>query len=487
MFDNLLTKVKGKISAALLYKVADMVSEGREDRLKLIFDLISKLSPAAYQRKVFKELSDMVESEHPLILVFKRVFKELNPLCRQKLIMNLVVNFMVVSRAIREQKEKELGVSIPNFIVISPTMKCNLRCKGCYAAMYDTSSDLTTDELDRIISEAKDLGIFFFTISGGEPFTRKDLLDIAKKHSDCYFQVYTNGTLLDEQLVKKLAELGNIAPMISVEGTQAETDYRRGEGTYEKIMQAMKLLREHGVLFGFSATCTRRSAELISSDEFIDKMIECGCKVGWFFQYIPTGCDPDLSYMATPKQRAHLHEKVEEWRQTKPIFLGDFWNDGPYVDGCMAGGRRYLHIISNGDVEPCVFAHFAVDNIRQKSLVEVLKSPFFSAIRDAQPYEDDNLLRPCMIIDHPDVLKELVEKYNAHPTHEGAEKIITEFYPYLKEYAEELRKIYDPVWEEYWRDKYIESLKKEENLDIWQRMEKKAPGKYLMHLKTKKL
>ena len=138
-------------------------------------------------------------------------------------------------------------------------------------------------------------------------------------------------------------------------------------------------------------------------------------------------------------------------------------NDGPYVDGCIAAGFRYLHVISNGDVEPCVFCHFAVDNIREKTLVEVLSSPFFEAIRSRQPYDDDNLLRPCLIIDHPAVLRELVAEYGAHPTHPGADKLLNELAAGLDEYARRMKEIYDPLWEEVGREKYLKNLEKEDS------------------------
>ena len=471
MVMSLTDRLKGMISVALLNQVVKLVEEGDDKKLALLFDTISRLAPAKYQRETFRELADMARVNHPFVGVFRRVFQELHPNCRKKLIVNLIVNFMVLSRGIRDRKSKELGVHIPNFMVISPTMRCNLRCKGCYAGSYDTSSDLTAEEIDDIITQAKELGMYFFTISGGEPFTRKDLFEIWAKHDDCYFQVYTNGTLITDEVADKLVELGNVAPMISIEGTPEETDYRRGPGMYNKIIETYRRLRRKGVLYGFSATYTRSSAPYISSDEFIERMLEEGCKVGWFFQYIPTGLNPDLSYMATPEQRAYLKKKVDEWRSKYPIFLGDFWNDGPYVDGCIAAGFRYLHIISNGDVEPCVFCHFAVDNIREKTLVEILKSPFFEAIRSRQPYEDDNLLRPCLIIDHPAVLREMVTKYGAHPTHPGADKLLNELAAGLDEYARRMREIYDPIWEESERKKYLKNLEKEENPQIHERQE----------------
>jgi len=453
-------KLKGMVSTTLVERIVRTVESGDERKLANLFDLLSKLAPARYLREGFAQLAQMARENHPFVGVFRRVFTELNESCRKKAILNFMVNFIILGRAIRERKEQQLGIHIPNFMVISPTMRCNLHCKGCYASAYSEEDDLPLEVVDRVIREGKELGMYFYTFSGGECFVRPELLDLWEKHDDCYFQVYTNGTLLDEALTDRLARMGNVAPMVSVEGSKEETDYRRGPGTYEKVMEVFDRLRRKGILYGFSATFTKSSAQSILKDEFIERMLDKGCKVGWFFQYIPTGNKPDLDYMATPEQRAALHEKVEEWRNKYPIFLGDFWNDGPYVDGCMAGGQRYLHIISSGDVEPCVFVHFAVDNIKEKSLVDVLQSDFFKAIREAQPYEDDNLLCPCLIIDHPQVLRELVERYGARPTHPGSEALLKDLAPGLDRYSERIKSIYGPLWEKEGRENTSRALKK---------------------------
>ncbi|MCF7935416.1 MAG: radical SAM protein [Synergistales bacterium] len=476
MSKTLLEQMKGYISGKLFERVTTLIDEGDETKLAQLFDNIASIAPAQYHKEAFGYLAQLAREGSPFMGVFRRMFRNLHPNCRKKLIQNFLVNFVVLSRGIRERKEAQLDTHLPNFFVVSPTMKCNLHCKGCYASGYDTSEDLTFEELDKLFSEAKELGMYFFTLSGGEPFYRRDILDLFAKHDDCYFQVYTNGTLIDDSVADRLAELGNVAPMISVEGDKEETDYRRGEGVYETVRATFRRLREKGVLFGFSATYTSHSADHIARDEFIEEMIEAGCSAGWFFQYIPTGSKPELEYMATPEQRVYLHKKVEQWRLDYPIFLGDFWNDGKYVDGCMAGGERYMHIISNGDVEPCVFCHFAVDNIRDKPLAEVVQSPFFKAIRDAQPYDDDNLLRPCIIIDHPWVLRDLVQKHGARPTHDGSSAMLEELAPGLDQYAQELKEIYDPLWEEHERAHYERLiLSREDKPRSHQRFQKHRP------------
>lgn len=466
-------RAKGFVSARLLDQVSGMVQKGETDSVAKVFDAISKLAPARYHRETFRELAGKVRRNDPIVAVYRNIFTDLHPNCREKLIMNLMVNFVTLGRGIRDRQESELGIHIPNFMVISPTMRCNLRCKGCYAAEYDPAKELSFDTLDGLLKQAKELGMYFFTFSGGECFVRPDLIDLWEKHSDCYFQVYTNGTLIDDSMADRLVELGNVAPMISVEGGREETDARRGEGVYDKVMGTFARLKKRGVLFGFSSTLTRVSAETLLEDAFIETMSGAGCRAGWFFQYIPTGRAPELEYMATPVQRAELHRKVTDWRTRYPLFLGDFWNDGPFVDGCMAGGERYLHVIANGDVEPCVFCHFAVDNIKDKPLVQIFDSPFFKKIRAVQPYEDDNLLRPCLIIDHPGVLRTIVRDPDVHPTHPGAEGILDELASGLDGYAGEVARLFDPLWENGARDSYLRSLEKEDKPEAHERFNRR--------------
>lgn len=340
---------------------------------------------------------------------------------------------------------EKYGFSPPAFIVMSPTMTCNLKCYGCYAGEYIKKNDLPRQVMERVIKECRDLGIYFIVISGGEPFFSKDILDMWAANPDIFFLVYTNGTLIDERMAGKLAKMGNAAPCISVEGYETETDVRRGPGTFRKITDAMNNLRRAGVPFGFSATALRSNSELISSSEFINFYTEKGCSFGWYFSYMPVGQTPDLSLMPTPEQRIERFRRIKELRRTKPIMLADFWCDGSLVGGCIAGGRRYIHINSDGNVEPCVFAHFAVDNIKNKTITEIMKSRFFSAIRSRQPFTK-NHLRPCMIVDNPSVLREVVVEGKAFQTHLGADIVVTSLSQRIDEYAESYAAVADFVW-----------------------------------------
>ena len=336
-------------------------------------------------------------------------------------------------------------------MVISPTMRCNLACVGCYAGSYTKKDDLTPAEVERVIGEARDMGTRFFVVTGGEPLMYEPLFDIFAKFDDCAFQMYTSGHLMTAEKAKRIVELGNVVPAVSVEGFQEETDYRRGPGGYDRVMRAFDLLREARAMYSFSATVTRKNIDVVTSDVFCQAMVDKGCHYGWFFSYMPIGRNPDISLMPTPEERNRSRIAVNSFRKCFPILVADFWNDGAFTEGCLSAGRKYVHINNHGDVEPCVFSHFAVDNIREKSLAECLASDYFVAMRKAAPY-GRNLLRPCPIIDHPKVLRTLVRRYGARPTHAGAESVLTgEVAEHLDRYAEELENIYDPVWAEEYR------------------------------------
>lgn len=334
-------------------------------------------------------------------------------------------------------------------------MRCNLSCDGCFAGEYSEDDDLSAEAMQRIIDEGRDIGIGFYTILGGEPLAYKPLFNVIEQNPDSIFQVFTNATMVNEKVVRKLGELGNAILVLSVEGLQQETDSRRGAGVFDKTMRAADMLRESGAPFMFSVTTTRKNVDMALSDEFIDLMIEKGAIFGWYFNYMPVGRTPDLSLMPTPEQRDYIRRRTGEIRATKPLLLIDFWGDGALTNGCLAGGKEFIHVTNNGDVEPCIFCHVSTDNIKEVSLTDALNSDFFKAIRRAQPF-GTNHIRPCPLIDHPGAMASLVKKYGAVPTHEGADKILTDFMPELKDYSIKVRDMYRDIWkEEYgWHERW---------------------------------
>ena len=255
-----------------------------------------------------------------------------------------------------------------------------------------------------------------YIYTGGEPLVRKkDLIRLCETHSDCQFLCFTNATLIDEAFAGEMLRVGNFIPAISLEGDEASTDSRRGKGTYQKVMAATALLKRKRLPFGFSCCYTSANYESISSESFYDKMIDLGGLFVWYFHYMPVGNDAVPELLPTPEQRVGMYHRIRDYRTRKPIFAMDFQNDAEYVGGCIAGGRRYLHINADGDVDPCVFIHYSDSNIRQKTLLEALQSPLVMAYHDGQPF-NRNMLRPCPMLENPEKLRKMVADTGAHST-----------------------------------------------------------------------
>jgi len=442
-----LGRAKNFLAAHLSQNVLAYVSKNPETNFPHLLKLVKLL---AIQERHKRQVETVAAAyrENPAIREYvNRLARNLHPNVRNRLAYNWFMNAMIFGIPRQRSLSAELGVNIPNFILVDPTSACNLACEGCWAGKYSPRK-LSPERLDRLFNEAKELGIYWIVFSGGEPLVYPHLFDLMARHRDMAFMAYTNGTLIDEKMADKIIEVGNFSPAISLEGWRERTDARRGPGTFDRVMRAMDLLRERGAAFGVSITITRENVMEVTSDEFIDFLIEKGVIYGWTFHYIPIGRNPNINLMVTPEQRAYLAERIPYIRTHKPIMLADFWNDGELVEGCIAGGRRYFHINAAGEVEPCAFVHFAVDNINEKSLLEVLRSPLFAAYQKRQPFHD-NLLRPCPIIDVPRALREIVRESGAHPTHEGAETVLQGIIAaHLDERSREWGRVADRIWAE---------------------------------------
>ena len=458
MIDNLRFLAKAYCQKTAIRLILRFLPFILDTKLQKVIVLVAKSGAGRnIPQEEIEAVKNVLQTKHPLIELARTTCSRSGK-CWDRFATNLFINSVVYGRPKREAFKQSHDCPAPFFFVISPTMRCNLRCTGCYAGSYEQREELSFDVIDRILTDAEDMGTYFISVSGGEPFIRKDLLELCRKHDDLYFQVYTNGTLVDERLAKQIAKLGNVAPCISVEGFEQETDYRRGKGTFNKVIKAMESLRKEGIIFGFSAMPTRYNASVVASEEFFKFYMEQGCSFCWLFQYIPIGRDPDTDLMMTPEQRLALRSKTREVRNKYPIFIGDFWNDGDFTKGCIAGGRNYFHINARGDVEPCIFVHMAVDNIKQKSLIDVINSPYFKAIRARQPYSE-NLLRPCMIIDHPHVLRGLCKDCQPYSTDGPVCGFIDYIAGDLDKYSKDSARILDPVWEREFAGKCLVSNK----------------------------
>lgn len=356
---------------------------------------------------------------------------------------------MLSGRKIMYESREKYQCNVPWLILMDPTSACNLHCTGCWAAEYGHTLNLSFDDMDRVVTQGKELGVFVYMLTGGEPLVRKaDVLKLCAKHKDCIFHAFTNGTLVDEQFCQDMDKVGNLSLSISLEGYEEVNDGRRGEGVYDKVMEAMDLLKAHGQLFGTSICYTSKNIETVTSDKFIDMIIDKGCRYAWYFHYMPVGNDAAVELMPTKEQREYIYHRVREIRgksSGKQIFAFDFQNDGEFVGGCIAGGRYYFHINPNGDVEPCVFIHYSNVNIHDVSVLEALQSPLFMAYKEGQPF-NENHLRPCPMLENPEKLQEMVKRTGAKSTDMQSPETAEHLCAKCESYADTWKEKADELW-----------------------------------------
>ena len=400
---------------AALNKLIDYLDDDPEAHIGKIMGLINKLVPADVFPSQRKAFSCAIENKTNWYRLIMKVFS-LNPEMRTKLLKTLIVDANILAWPQQEKSREKYGCNVPWAILLDPTSACNLHCTGCWAAEYGHRQNLSFECIDSIIDQGCALGTHIYIYTGGEPMVRKhDLIRICEKHPDCAFLCFTNATLIDEDFCRDMIRVGNFVPAISAEGNERTTDARRGEGVYAKIECAMDLLRERNLPFGISCCWTSANADTVATEENVDWMISKGALFCWYFHYMPVGRAAGAELMPTPGQRERMYRFVREMRDKKPLFTLDFQNDGEYVGGCIAGGRRYLHINAAGDVEPCVFIHYSNANIHDVSLLDALRSPIFMAYHDGQPF-NRNHLRPCPMLENPDMLPAMVKGAGAHST-----------------------------------------------------------------------
>lgn len=335
---------------------------------------------------------------------------------------------------------------LPRLLMIDPTSSCNLKCKGCWAADYQKNSNLSYEKLDELLTEAKKIGVLEILMTGGEPLMRKDdILELCRKHRKLTFGLFTNGTLIDKEFADEMAKLGNLNVYISIEGFRQETDMRRGNGTYDKVVGAMALLKERDLGYGFSICYHSGNYKTVSSDAFLDFLREKGAWFGWMFTYLPIGRNADISLCCTAEQRAYVKQKIEEYQKKNKFTIIDFPNSGHKSIGCVAAGNDFAHINANGDLEPCAFCHYSDVNIHNMSLVEALRSPFFKSFRQHKPFSK-NFLRPCPFMDVPDAIVKMTKASGVRSTHlsypETAEELAAKTRPFAEKWEPVADKLY---------------------------------------------
>ena len=412
---NILSAVKNTAFSAAVTTTLNYLEQNPEQNIPKAMGLMDKVLPDGWyesQRAAFRKAIDEKGNWYQLLL---KAY-QLDESVRKAFFQNFIINASLKGGALQEEIRQREGCNVPWAILLDPTSACNLHCTGCWAAEYGHKLNLSLETIDKIVRQGKELGTYMYIYTGGEPMVRKkDLITLCEMHPDCEFLSFTNGTLIDEAFCREMLRVKNFVPAISLEGFEQANDGRRGQGVFEKVQNAMRLLKEHKLPFGISTCYTSANYEDISSEAFFDMMIEAGAMFVWFFHYMPVGNEAVPALLPSPEQRKAVYERVRHFRETKPIFSMDFQNDAEYVGGCIAGGRNYLHINAAGDVEPCVFIHYSNVNIHDCSLLDALKSPIFMAYHDGQPF-NENMLRPCPMLENPEILRDMVKRTGAKST-----------------------------------------------------------------------
>jgi MoaA/NifB/PqqE/SkfB family radical SAM enzyme len=400
-----------------LKQVLSYIDKDPEKNVPKILDWLIKTDKhnvVTNQSKAIREaFADPNNNWHKLIL---SLWTDIDDGVRSRLFEDFVINASLIGSPRQIRIRETENCNIPWAILMDPTSACNLHCIGCWAADYGNKMNMSLAQMDDIVRQGKAMGTYFYIFSGGEPLVRKnDIIALCAAHPDCAFLSFTNGTLIDEEFADEMLRVQNFVPAISVEGFEEATDSRRGKGTYRAVVRAMEILKRKKLPFGISCCYTRTNTDVIGSEAYFDEMIRLGAKFMWLFTYMPVGKDAVPELMVTPEQREFMYHQVRDFRKTKPIFTMDFWNDGEFVGGCIAGGRSYLHINANGDIEPCAFIHYSDSNIRNKTLLEAYQSPLFKQYHDNQPF-NQNHLRPCPLLDNPERLAKMVDQSGAAST-----------------------------------------------------------------------
>lgn len=444
---NIINTVKNAAFNTALTSTLHYLEKDPEINIPKAMDLIDKIVPDGWyesQRAAFRKAITEKNNWYQLIL---KAY-QLDEGVRKTFFRNFIMNSALKGSAIQEEIAQRENCNVPWAILLDPTSACNLHCTGCWAAEYGHKLSLSLDTIDNIIQQGKELGTYMYIYTGGEPMVRKkDLITLCERHPDCEFLSFTNGTLIDEEFCKEMIRVKNFVPAISLEGFEGANDGRRGKGVFTKVQNAMKLLKKHNLPFGISTCYTSANYQDITSEAFFDMLIDAGAMFVWFFHYMPVGNDAVPALLPTPEQRKLIYERIRRFRETKPIFSMDFQNDAEYVGGCIAGGRRYLHINAAGDVEPCVFIHYSNVNIHECSLLDSLKSPLFMAYHNGQPF-NQNMLRPCPMLENPKYLRKMVKQSGAESTDLQSPESVDHLCDKCELYAENWEKTANELWYE---------------------------------------
>ncbi|MCJ7772140.1 MAG: radical SAM protein [Desulfobacterales bacterium] len=414
-----------KLPESISSELIGLTGKLSKKNLLRIVAVFEKLASINYHNQGINGVKKLIEEDHPGVEAVRRIFQQANSKARSAILNNFILGTIFLGYKKRLDFYNQHGVAPPGSLMLSPTVRCNLRCYGCYAGTHEHKEELTFDEVDRILSDAYAAGTNFIIVLGGEPFMVPWLLDVIQKHDKMAFMIYTNGLLIDDDKIKRLVEMGNAGVAIGLDGLKEETDERKGAGTFDKAMGMMRKLRDAGVIVGFSAMTSRKNFDVLHSDAFFDTMIENGAGFGWLTIAVPQGrASTETDLIPTVEQKAQIQGLIQRLKQTKPILIADFLTDTYMTEGCGAG-RIMWHINANGDAEPCVLMPFAVDNIREKSFLEIIRSDFFKGIRGIHQRHCKEP-QTCMMTFQPKEVLDVINQCGARETSIGTLEALNE-------------------------------------------------------------
>ncbi len=311
----------------------------------------------------------------------------------------------------RFEKRLAKGEVFPPFLFISVTSSCNLRCTGCWVDVDKPKIELDLEDLDRIVTSAKAHGNSFFGILGGEPFLHPQLVELFERHSDCYFQVFTNGHPITDRLAARLRAVGNVTPMISVEGTEEVSDERRGrKGVLARSLSGIEACHKHGLIFGVATSVCQNNYDDVINPAWLDRLVELGAHYAWFHTYRPVGPKAAPELCLTSEQVVGVRRFGVEMRSKKAIAIVDPYWDAEGNAMCPAATGISHHIGPGGHIEPCPIIQFACENVRDGDIFDTMtRSKLLADFRETAA----GATRGCIVLDRPDLLAEVVERHDA--------------------------------------------------------------------------
>ncbi len=340
----------------------------------------------------------------------KRMLLETDKRLLWKLFWNMGVKGI---RSVQNHKRRlKKGEFFPPYLYISIINSCNLRCQGCWVDVAHKQHKIEVDALNRMITTAKKMGNCFFGLLGGEPFMHKELFDVLEAHRDVYFQVFTNGHFITDEVAKRLRKCGNVTPLISVEGSEIISDQRRGKSdVYGKTMEGLQNCLNNKVMTGVCTSLCQTNFDDLLREEWIDRLVEMGVMYTWYHIYRPVGPDPNPQLALTPAQQRKAREFVVNMRCKKPIIVIDAYYDADGNALCPAATGFTHHISPWGDIEPCPVIQFAKESIHDERPLDVVfnESEYLRDFRKTAAQHT----RGCIALERPDLIQELVDRHGA--------------------------------------------------------------------------